>query len=57
MRIGVKLANFALRIGRSDFRAFVHSHEAVEECVARAGLSPTFSQNVGVWRVAVFARE
>jgi len=57
MRAGAKLANLALRIGRSDFRAFVHPHKAVEDCVAEAGLSPAYSQNAGVWRVAVFVRK
>jgi magnesium-protoporphyrin O-methyltransferase len=56
IRLGVRLLNRACALRRSAFRIFCHRTSAVEDAVRRAGLSPSFHQDVGMWQVAVYKR-
>jgi SAM-dependent methyltransferase len=56
IRLGVRLLNRACALRRSAFRTFCHPTAAVEDAVRRAGLSPSFHQDVGMWQVAVYER-
>ncbi|HEY5564944.1 MAG TPA: methyltransferase domain-containing protein, partial [Rhodothermia bacterium] len=56
MRAGAHVANLLLRLGRSEFQAFIHPHANIEQCAAEAGLGLCYSAYRGLWRVALFVR-
>lgn len=49
------LGNAYLRLCHSPFRVFLHPQSEIESGVARRGLRKVRQQDVGIWRVAVFA--
>ena len=56
MRAGARVANLLLRLGRSEFQAFIHPHAKIDQCAAEAGLELSYSEYRGLWRVALFVR-
>jgi hypothetical protein len=57
MRFGAMVGNLLLRLRRPVFHFYVHRGAHVEQLLHAGGLEPRFSQNVGFWRVSVYARE
>jgi len=55
-RLAIAVLNFAQRIRRHPFRAFVHPTSAVEGRVRRHGLSRSYHACTTLWQVAVFTR-
>jgi len=57
MRMGGRVGNFVLALGRSKFRFFVHPAQAVDSLVRANGLQPHFQRNTGLfWQVVVYGR-
>ena len=57
MRIGGRIGNAILALGRNKFRFFVHPAQAVDELARQNGLQPYFQRNVGVfWQVVVYEK-
>jgi len=55
-RAGVGLLNLTRWLSRSEFRAYIHPHNAIEACAKELGLRLRFSAFSGIWRVVVFER-
>jgi magnesium-protoporphyrin O-methyltransferase len=56
MRLGAVVERLLLRVGRNQFRFFVHRTSAVDAAARAAGLEPQIHRMAGVWQVAVYAR-
>jgi magnesium-protoporphyrin O-methyltransferase len=57
MRMGERVGNAFLALGRNRFRFFVHPARAVDSLVQAHGLKPYFQRNTGwFWQVAIYAR-
>lgn len=50
------LGNFARRLTRNPFRAYVHPTGAIDSELRRRGLKPRSTRDTFVWRVAVYSR-
>jgi magnesium-protoporphyrin O-methyltransferase len=55
-RVGVALENFARRLTRNPFRAYIHSTEGIDAALRRQGLTLRSVADTFIWRVAVYAR-
>jgi Methyltransferase domain len=56
-RAGLALANLAMRVGRKDFRAYVHRSSDVDAAARGRGLDLQLRRPVGLfWQVAVYTR-
>lgn len=57
MRIGGRIGNAILALGRNKFRFFVHPAQAVDALARQNGLQPYFQRNVGVfWQVVIYEK-
>lgn len=57
MRIGGRIGNAFLALGRNNFRFFVHPAQEVDALVKQNGLRPHFQRNAGLfWQVAVYEK-
>jgi magnesium-protoporphyrin O-methyltransferase len=54
--LAIRVGNVVFWLTRSDFRAYLHSPQAVYALAAAAGLSPLHESYSGAWQVAVFER-
>lgn len=56
VKVGMILANFALRLSGSDFRTFVHPHSTIERTLSSCGFRLAESGKSIIWRVALFTK-
>ena len=54
VRIGIKVANFFLRLQKNPYRGFVHPVPAMEAIITRKGFTQRFIRRTFVWQVMVF---
>jgi magnesium-protoporphyrin O-methyltransferase len=56
VKVMVALGNFACRVRRNPFRAYIHPTAAIDAAARRHGLTPRSVRDTFLWRVAVYAR-
>jgi hypothetical protein len=56
MRIGLALANLALRVSRVQFRIFLHPPDRILATAEEQGLRTVLNQPGLLWHVAAFER-
>jgi hypothetical protein len=55
-RLAFTLVNVALRVGRRQFRIFLHSPASILATAERHGLRPTYSESGRIWHVVALER-
>lgn len=56
LRLGIRAANLALRIGGQSFRGYVHPVRAVDGAIRGEGFERVFLQRGWMWQVVVYRR-
>lgn len=56
LRIAFRVMDFFQNLFGNPFRAFVHSHKAIEAIIHRAGLKRVFTRRNWIWQVMLYSR-
>ncbi|MEO8510694.1 MAG: methyltransferase domain-containing protein [Chloroflexota bacterium] len=56
IRLGIRVANLALRVGRQSYRGYVHPVRVVDGAIRSGGFERVFLKRGWIWQVVVYRR-
>jgi magnesium-protoporphyrin O-methyltransferase len=56
IRLGIRAANLALRVGRQSYRGYVHPVRVVDGAIRSGGFERVFLKRGWIWQVVVYRR-